>query len=155
MITVIGESLVDIISDPRREAPTDVHPGGSPLNVAVGVARLGLAATLVTHYAADPYGDMIEGHLNTNGVTAIRGGSAPTSAATATLGPDGAATYAFSISWDISGAALPALEAVQGSSHVHTGSIAAVLGPGDQATFALLAAARACLPNSLTSDWKT
>ena len=134
MITVIGESLVDIISDPHREAPTEVHPGGSPLNVAVGVARLGLATTLVTHYAGDPYGDMIEEHLSANGVTAIRGGSAPTSTATATLGSDGGATYAFDISWDINGAALPALEAVQDSKHVHTGSIAAVVAPGDQAT---------------------
>ncbi len=142
MITVIGEALVDIISDPHREAATEAHPGGSPLNVAVGAARLGLATTLVTHYAGDPYGDMIEEHLSANGVTAIRGGSAPTSTATATLGPDGGATYAFDISWDINGAALPALEAVQGSKHVHTGSIAAVAAPGDQATFALVAAAR-------------
>jgi fructokinase len=146
MITVIGESLVDIISDPHREAPaegspTHAHPGGSPLNVAVGTALLGMATTLVTHYADDPYGDVIEGHLNANGVTAIRGGTAPTSTATATLGPDGGATYAFDISWDINGAALPALEAVQDSEHVHTGSIAAVLAPGDQATLALLAAA--------------
>ncbi|QOD02950.1 carbohydrate kinase [Pseudarthrobacter sp. BIM B-2242] len=142
MITVIGESLVDIISGPHREAPTEAHPGGSPLNVAVGAARLGLATTLVTHYAGDSYGDMIEKHLSVNGVTAIRGGSAPTSTATATLGPDGGASYAFTISWDINGAALPALEAVQGSRHVHTGSIAAVVAPGDQATLALLAAAR-------------
>jgi fructokinase len=146
MITVIGEALVDIISDPYREAPPDgastqAHPGGSPLNVAVGAARLGVAATLVTHYADDTYGDLIEGHLNANGVAVIRGGNAPTSTATATLNPDGGATYAFSISWDINGAALPALEAVQRSHHVHTGSIAAAVAPGDQATLALLAAA--------------
>jgi fructokinase len=147
MITVIGESLVDIISDPHREAPpqgtsTQAHPGGSPLNVAVGAARLGLATILVTHYAGDAYGDMIDEHLSANGVAVIRGGSAPTSTATATLGHDGGATYAFNVSWDINGAALPALEAVQDSQHVHTGSIAAVVAPGDQATLALLAAAR-------------
>jgi len=142
MITVIGESLVDIITDPRPGAPARTHPGGSPLNVAVGVARLGLTTTFVTHYAGDPYGHMIEEHLNTNGVTAIRGGSAPTSTATATLDPDGAATYAFDISWDINGAALRALEAVQRSGHVHTGSIAALVAPGDQAALALLEGAR-------------
>src|SRR5699024_5913976 len=109
----------------------------SPLNVAVGAARLGLETTLVTHYAGDPFGELIEGHLNANGVTAIRGGSAPTSTATATLGPDGGASYAFNISWDINGAALPALEAVQRSRHVHTGSIAATVAPGDQAALAL------------------
>ena len=41
-VVVIGESLVDIISDPRRPEEIQVHPGGSPLNVAVGAARLGL-----------------------------------------------------------------------------------------------------------------
>ncbi|MEK0153896.1 carbohydrate kinase [Arthrobacter oryzae] len=147
MITVIGESLVDIISGPRpagstQAGSTQAHPGGSPLNVAVGVARLGLVTNLVTHYADDRYGLMIEDHLHSNGVTAIRGGSAPTSTATATLGSDGAATYAFDISWDITGASLPALAAVEGSTHVHTGSIAAVLPPGDQATLALVRAAR-------------
>ncbi|WP_332760336.1 PfkB family carbohydrate kinase [Pseudarthrobacter sp.] len=96
----------------------------------------------MTHYADDPYGHMIEEHLSANGVTAIGGGSARTSTAIATLGPDGGATHVFDISWDINGAALPALEAVQDSKHVHTGSIAAVLGPGDQATYGLLEAAR-------------
>ncbi|WP_104063481.1 carbohydrate kinase [Arthrobacter sp. 4R501] len=142
MITVIGESLVDIISDPRRPGVVQPHPGGSPLNVAVGVARLGLATSLVTHYAGDPHGDMIEGHLKANGVSVVRGGSSPTSTAAATLGPDGAAIYAFNISWDINGASLPALAAVQGSTHVHTGSIAAVLAPGEKATLGLLEAAR-------------
>ncbi|MBP1232931.1 fructokinase [Arthrobacter sp. PvP102] len=143
MITVIGESLVDIISDPRRAQEIQAHPGGSPLNVSVGVARLGLATNLVTHYADDRHGLMIEEHLHSNGVTVIRGGSTPTSTATATLSPGGAATYAFDISWDITGASLPALAAVEGSTHVHTGSIAAALPPGDQATLALVKAARA------------
>lgn len=141
-VTVIGESLVDIISDPRQAARTQAHPGGSPLNVAVGAARLGLPTTLVTHYAEDRYGLMLEEHLHSNGVTAIIGGSAPTSTATATLSPDGAATYAFDISWDINGASLAALAAVEGSTHVHTGSIAAVFAPGDQATLVLVEAAR-------------
>jgi hypothetical protein len=104
VVTVIGESLVDIIRGPGRAAPARVHPGGSPLNVAVGVARLNFASNLVTHYADDQYGLMIEDHVQSNGVTVIRGGSAPTSTATATLGSDGAATYTFDISWDLAGA---------------------------------------------------
>lgn len=140
-VTVIGESLVDIIREPGRGNPARQHPGGSPLNVAVGVARLGFSSNLVTHYADDKCGRMIEEHAQSNGVTVIRGGNAPTSTATATLGADGAATYAFEISWDISGAAMPALAAVEASSHVHTGSIAALLGPGDQAVLGLLEAA--------------
>ncbi|PTT67070.1 PfkB family carbohydrate kinase, partial [Arthrobacter sp. HMWF013] len=60
----------------------------------------------------------------------------------ATLGSDGAATYAFDITWDFNGASLPALAAVEGSTHVHTGSIASMLGPGDKAALALVHAAR-------------
>lgn len=141
IVTVIGESLVDVIREAGRTTPARVHAGGSPLNVAVGVARLGFASNLVTHYADDQYGLMIEEHLQSNGVTVIRGGSAPTSTATATLGARGAAAYAFDISWDLAGATLPALAAVETSSHVHTGSIGALLGPGDQAVLGLLEAA--------------
>ena len=141
-LTVIGESLVDIISDPRRADLSRAHPGGSPLNVAVGAARLDLPTSLVTHFAADRHGLLIEEHLQANGVQVINGGSASTSTALATLGPDGAADYAFSISWAINGASLPALAAVKGSIHVHTGSIATVLPPGDQATLGLVEAAR-------------
>jgi fructokinase len=142
ILTVIGEALVDIISDPHRPAGTQSHPGGSPLNVAVGTARLDLQTTLVTHYADDRYGLMVEEHLKSNGVGVINGGTTPTSTALATLGQDGAAEYTFSVTWEINGAALPALAAVEASGHVHTGSIATVLPPGDQATLALVQAAR-------------
>jgi fructokinase len=142
VLTVIGESLVDIISDARRPEAIQAHPGGSPLNVAVGAARLGLQTSLVTHYADDRYGLMIDGHLQSNGVDVINGGTTPTSTALAALGADGAADYTFSITWEINGASLPALAAVEASTHVHTGSIASVLAPGEQATLVLVEAAR-------------
>jgi len=143
LVTVIGESLMDIIEDPRRgTSGRQAHPGGSPLNVAVGTARLGLPTNLVTHYDDDEYGLMIDKHLQSNGVAPVRGGAAPTSTATATLGRDGAAKYAFDITWDLNGATLPALAAVEASIHVHTGSIAAVLSPGDAAVRSLIDAAR-------------
>jgi fructokinase len=142
ILTVIGESLVDIISDPRGPAGIQAHPGGSPLNVAVGAARLDLPTSLVTHYGADPHGLMLEEHLESNGVQVINGGGASTSTALASLGPDGAADYTFSIAWAISGASLPALAAVRGSTHVHTGSIATVFPPGNQATLGLVNSAR-------------
>jgi len=141
-VIVIGESLVDIISDPRRPEEIQAYPGGSPLNVAVGAARLDLQTTLVTHYAEDRYGLMIDQHLRSNNVRVINGGTSATSTALAALGTDGAAHYTFSIDWDINGASLPALAAVEGSTHVHTGSIATMLRPGDKATLALVKAAR-------------
>ena len=78
----------------------------------------------------------------------INGGTTPTSTALATLGPDGAADYTFAITWEINGAALPALAAVEGSAHVHTGSIATVLPPGDQATLALVQAPASTRPSA-------
>ena len=142
ILTVIGESLVDMISDPRGAAGIQAHPGGSPLNVAVGAARLDLRTNLVTHYGVDPHGLMLEEHLQANGVRVINGGTSPTSTALATLGSDGAAEYAFSITWAIDGASQPALAAVKSSTHVHTGSIATVLPPGEQATLVLVQTAR-------------
>ncbi|MFF1252576.1 carbohydrate kinase [Pseudarthrobacter sp. NPDC058329] len=142
LVTVIGESLVDIIEDPRQETKRQAHPGGSPLNVAVGCARLDLGTTLVTHFADDPYGQLISDHLRSNGVGALVGGSLPTSTALALLDPEGAAHYEFSINWDINGASIPALAAVESSRHVHTGSIATVLAPGNVAVRGLVEAAR-------------
>ena len=141
-VTVIGESLVDIIDDPRGTAGRQTHPGGSPLNVAVGCARLDLRTKLVTHFAEDPHGQLIADHLRSNGVEATVGGSLPTSSALATLDDTGAAEYTFSISWDINGASIPALAAVESSLHVHTGSIATILAPGNKAVRGLIEAAR-------------
>lgn len=143
LVTVIGESLVDIIDDPRRgNTAPEMHPGGSPLNVAVGCARLDLRTKLVTHFAEDPYGQMIAGHLDSNGVETIVGGSEPTSTALATLDAAGAAHYKFSINWDLNGASIPALAAAESSLHVHTGSIATVLPPGNKSVRGLIEAAR-------------
>lgn len=133
LVTLIGESLVDIIDDPYRGSfEPEALPGGSPLNVAVGCARLDLRANLITHFAEDPHGLMIADYLATNGVGTIVGGSFRTSTALASLDSRGAAQYTFSISWDITGASIPALAAVEGSLHVHTGSIATMLSPGDR-----------------------
>jgi fructokinase len=143
LVTVIGEALVDIIEDPRQGSTAPAtHPGGSPLNVAAGCARLGLYTKLVTHFAEDPYGQLIAKHLENNGVETIVGGSQPTSTAVATLDDTGAARYTFAISWDINGASIPALAAAESSLHVHTGSIATVLPPGSRSVMGLLDGAR-------------
>lgn len=143
LVTVIGESLVDIIDDSRRgyRAP-DTHPGGSPLNVAVGCARLDLRTKLITHFSDDRYGQMVADHLERNAVQAIVGGLLPTSTALASLDQTGSAQYTFAISWDINGASIPALAAVESSLHVHTGSIATVLPPGNKCVLGLIEAAR-------------
>jgi len=59
---VIGESLIDIVQDGRQV--TGEHVGGSPLNVAVGLARLGRDIDFLTHIADDPYGRRIAEYIN-------------------------------------------------------------------------------------------
>ncbi len=96
----------------------------------------------MTHYADDTHGASLEKHLRSNGVSVIKGGSAPTSTATATLVADGAAMYVFDISWDLEDAWTTAAGAVRSAGHVHTGSIASVLAPGHESTLSLVRAAR-------------
>ena len=125
---VIGEALVDVVIRPD-ESPTDI-PGGSPANVALGLARLGRDAELDCWIGTDARGQAVRKHLEADGVRLTPGseGAARTSTAEATIGADGAASYVFDLSWEppyptrTEGAGPPLL--------VHTGSIAAILAPG-------------------------
>ena len=128
MITVVGESLVDVVARDGQHEPT-VHPGGSPANVAVALGRLGQPVALVTQIGADDYGALIRAHLERNGVEVILAGPAemPTSRALARLDAQGGATYEFELSWDVRG-----LRAADGSAAVHFGSLGAVLAPGGE-----------------------
>jgi fructokinase len=128
MITVVGESLVDVVARQGHGDPT-AHPGGSPANVAVALSRLGQRTALVTQIGADDYGTLIRAHLARNGVDVILAGPAsrPTSRALARLDAHGAATYEFDLSWDVRG-----LRLAEGSGAVHIGSLGVVLAPGGE-----------------------
>ncbi len=58
---VIGESLVDIVS--KSDGSSVEHPGGSPANVAVAMARLGGTVGLATAYADDRLGGLLDQHF--------------------------------------------------------------------------------------------
>ena len=125
MILVVGEAIVDVVE--RPDGSRTEHAGGSPANVAVGLARLGLDVTLATAIGDDAYGHLIESHLEDSGVILADGSRRVglTSSAVAHLAPDGSADYDFEVTWD------PGLiPAPDGVSAVHTGSIAATLEPG-------------------------
>lgn len=122
-IAVIGEALVDIVEG------GGVHAGGSPMNVAVGLARLGRAPVLHARIGDDAYGDLIRAHLVADRVgigarTLVEG---PSWTATATLAEDGSAEYVFALAGEI---AVPELDAL---TLVHTGSIGALREPGSSA----------------------
>ena len=66
MLTVIGEALVDVVSRPGGEAVR--HPGGSPFNVAVGLARLGHPVTFLGTWGEDDDGRLLEQSLSAEGI---------------------------------------------------------------------------------------
>jgi fructokinase len=134
---VIGEALIDIVE--RDGRITGEHVGGSPLNVAVGLARLGHDVDFMTHIADDPYGRRIAEYVETSGAQLVSGSitAASTPTARVTVADGGQADYVFDLEWQLSGiptAAPPVM--------VHTGSIAAVQEPGCLAVAALIDAYR-------------
>ncbi|MCX4734026.1 carbohydrate kinase [Streptomyces sp. NBC_01363] len=123
-LLVIGECVADIVRPP--DAVDQVHPGGSPANVAYGLARLGHGATLLTQLGPDDNGRLIRDHLAGAGVEVRTDeATAPTPSAAVTLDGAGRAAYTFEIGWTLGPVALD-----RPPHHVHTGSIAAVMEPG-------------------------
>ncbi|HET7385461.1 MAG TPA: carbohydrate kinase [Nocardioidaceae bacterium] len=135
---VVGESLVDVVTRPDGSVSRAV--GGSPLNVAVGLARLGVPTRLVTRIGDDPDGAMVDAHLQASGVEVAGGRSPRTSTAVARLDADGSANYDFELTWDLPGQ--PAPRDVLG---LHVGSLGTVLDPGRKAVLDLLAERPDCL----------
>lgn len=137
-VLVVGECVLDEVE--TADGTVTAHPGGSPANVAVGLSRLGQDATLLTELGDDPAGAAILAHLAAAGVTAVCAESSTrTPVARATIGPDGAATYAFDIAWTLAGDHGALLD---GATHVHTGSIAAHIDPGARAVEDMVETAR-------------
>ncbi len=141
-VLVVGEALVDIVR--RADGSVDRHPGGSPANVALGLARLGHVVRFATRIGADADGDAVRARLDGDGVRLVEGAVVAdrTSTATAVLDAAGAASYVFELVWD-----LPPVDLLD-TGHLHTGSIAANLAPGASRVHDLLAAAR---PGATTS----
>ena len=134
---VIGEALIDIVQDGHRVAGE--HVGGSPLNVAVGLARLGRNVDFLTHIGNDPYGERIAEYVNASGAQLVSGSQSAerTTTARLTVGEDGSANYEFDLDWQLSGT-----PPVAPPLFVHTGSVAAVHDPGCLAVAALVDAYR-------------
>lgn len=127
-VVVVGESLVDIVVPATGEPSAAV--GGSPLNVAVGLARLGVPTLLVTRIGDDEHGRWVADHVRDSGAvlseTSVVSGSS-TSTATAHLDEDRAARYDFELVWDLDHHVLPEARAL------HVGSLGAALLPGRHA----------------------
>ncbi|HET9423078.1 MAG TPA: PfkB family carbohydrate kinase [Nocardioides sp.] len=134
VVLVAGESLVDVLTD--ADGTRTELPGGSPANVAVALARLGTRVRLLTAYAADRLGSIVAEYVGEPGVELAADPQVldRTSSAVATLDATGSASYVF----DISGV-LPVPDLSLPPTHVHVGSLGAVLPPGADLLAALVA----------------
>lgn len=70
-IASIGEALIDFapVKSDGRLAGFTLHLGGSPYNVAIGLARLGQEALFAGRISSDLFGERLVAHLSANGVS--------------------------------------------------------------------------------------
>jgi fructokinase len=146
VVAVAGEALIDLL--PRGDQGLfEAVPGGSPANVAVGLARLGVPTRMLARIADDALGQRLRAHLAGNGVDlsfAVRAPE-PTSLAIVTMGPDGLADYDFRVEgtadWQWRDAELAGALGGQVVA-LHAGSLALTMPPGAAVLADLLARAR-------------
>lgn len=95
---ICGEALFDLFAE---ETPTgflfDARIGGSPFNVALGLARLGQPAALFTGLSTDFPGARLRKAMASEGIdqSYLVETDAPTTLSLVGLGPDGSPDYAF------------------------------------------------------------
>lgn len=132
MIVVAGEALIDVVVD--RDGDSSETPGGSPLNVAVGLARLDVPTTLISQVGHDERGGLVVQHVTGSGaeIVAVPTSSGRTSVATAHLDASGAASYDFDLEWSLPRQGLPPCQAL------HVGSLGTLLEPGRESVLDLV-----------------
>ena len=100
MFVVCGEALFDLFPEEAGDEfrlLLDARIGGSPFNVAVGIARMGRRSALLTGLSTDFLGERLASVLRTEGVATdflIRK-SAPTTLSLVGVGADGSPQYVF------------------------------------------------------------
>jgi fructokinase len=144
-IAVIGEALIDLV--PGSGAGEFVaRPGGSPYNVAIGLARLDHPTALFARLAADAFGRLLRSRAIDEGLDLRFSPAAtePTTLAVLSLDQQARASYDFYIdgtaNWQWSSAELTGLPDFD---VVHFGSLVAWTPPGDTAILGAVSALRA------------
>jgi fructokinase len=143
---VIGEALVDLV--PRGEAGDyRAHAGGSPFNVAVGLARLGDRTALMARLGDNGFGRVLRDAAVAEGIDLSASARAAELTTLAAVSVDGAAhaTYDFYLEgtadWQWTAAELDRLPT--DTEIVHFGSIASWTTPGSEPIDRVAAEARA------------
>lgn len=142
---VIGETVVDLF-DPGDGSACLARPGGGPLNVAIGLARLGNPTAFVGRLSRDPLGTVLRHHLERSavGTAHVVRAAEPSTMALVELS-DGQARYEFSVSGtaDFQWSAREVAVLPAGAAAVHFGSLASWLPPGDEVVNVRIAELRA------------
>jgi len=133
-ITVIGEAIIDLLpAGPPRTF--QAVPGGSPYNVAVGLARLGHHATLMARLAETAFGRILRDHAEAEGIDlhAAPRAAEPSTLAVVSLDASARASYDFYLNGtaDWQWTAEETGRAPEGTSVLHFGSLASWTPPGD------------------------
>ena len=146
VVAVAGEALVDFVPA-GRDGVFEAAPGGSPANVAVGLARQEVPVRLLARLAEDLLGHRLRAHLAGNGVDLSHAvvAAEPTSLAIVAVGRDGVVEYDFRVQgtadwqWrdhEVAGALDGPVVAL------HAGSLALTMTPGADVLQRLMARAR-------------
>lgn len=139
MFAVVGEALVDMVQ-PEPAGPYVARPGGGPLNIAVGLRRLGHDTHLLARLSTGALGEIVRRHAHANDLdtTGCVDTADNTTLAVAGVDEQGRASYDFYVDgtadwgWAPDELVVPATARV-----VHTGSLATVIAPGAAAIAAL------------------
>jgi fructokinase len=146
-VAVAGEAVVDLVAGEPGGAYVAV-PGGSPANVAVGLARLGVPVRMVARIGADPLGRTLREHLTRNGVDAAMVVSAREPSSLAVVHHDAHGVPSFDLriegtaDWQWTEAEAAALR-LEGVAALHVGSLAMALPPGADVLAGLVRRVRA------------
>ena len=102
MFLIGGEALFDVFIDngtaiDASHIPFFAHAGGSPFNVAIGLARLGRESALMTGLSTDFFGDRLQAVLEREQVSSrfLAHKDAPTTLGFVQRGANGVPSYAF------------------------------------------------------------
>ncbi len=133
MILVCGEALFDVFTGTetdRGALALEAHAGGSPFNVAIGLARLGAPSALLTGLSQDRLGERLAARLAREGVETgflVRSGRR-TTLSLVDVGDDGVPHYQFyglgSADCSLTEADMPALPETVKALHFGSYSIA-------------------------------
>jgi fructokinase len=100
MILTCGDALFDVFANPSASNSSialDARVGGSPLNVAVALSRLGQPTGFLSKVSTDPFGRRLQAYLMAEGVdtSLVVKTGAPTTLAIVALDDKGVPTYSF------------------------------------------------------------